>query len=271
MSKRPQSTRATVQQHSFTNKLRDASSDLLYKILIYGPSRAGKTTFSATAGYDEGRAAPALLLDFEGGSGSAVGIPNLAVATMRDWKDFNEACAYIVSDANQFKTVIIDSVSELHIFSLINIIDSEIANNSKRAERGDENTPEQSDYGKSLVQMRRFLRIVRDLPTHIILTSLSKTDDYPREGRVRVPAMFGQLAGELVGMFPIVGYLINEKSSGSRRKTSEPGFQRKLYLQNQEGMRVGVRGPINAKIPDVLDNPTVPRLFNMLDNIYKEK
>lgn len=251
---------------TFADRIFKPAQNLYYKCLIFGPSRSGKTTFASTAGYDEGRASPALLLDFEGGSGSAAGIPDLYVSPMRDWVDFNEACEYLTSDANKFKTVIIDSVSELHIFSLLNIIDYELATNPKRSERGDENTAEQSDYGKSLVQMRRFLRVLRELPLHTIVTSLSKADDYPREGKVRVPAMFGQLAGEMVGMFPIVGYLINERTRQKRKAI----FNRVLHLQNTEGVRNGVRIPVGSKFPNLLSEPTVPKLFDLLDLVYKD-
>ncbi len=252
-------------EHSFKAKLETASNSPLYKCLIFGPSRAGKTTFAATAGYAAG-SAPALLLDFEGGAGSAVGIPNVTVAEMRNWKDFDEACDYIVSPNNEFKTVIIDSISELHVFSLLTIIDHEMATNRQRSERGDENTAEQSDYGKSMLQLRRFLRVVRDLPTHVIVTALSKTEEFPREGTVRVPAMFGQMAGEIVGMFPVVGYLVNEKERVSK---TEFAHKRKLYLQNTEGMRVGVRKPVTAKFPDFIVEPSVPKLFEALDKAYK--
>lgn len=263
--KQPKSPSRPPRQSNFKTKLEAARNSFLYKCLIFGPSRSGKTTFAATAGYGED-SAPTLLLDFEGGSGSSVGIPNVVVSSMRSWQDFNEACEYIVSPDNEFKTVIVDSISELHVFSLLNIIDHELSTNAMRRERGDENTAEQSDYGKSMVQLRRFLRVLRDLPVHVIVTALSKTEEYPREGTVRVPAMFGQMAGEIVGMFPIVGYLVNEKE---RIDKTNFKYVRRLYLQNTEGMRVGVRKPITAEFPDSIANPTVPKLFAELNRAYK--
>ena len=254
-----------VKQNQFLQRLQTANNSRTYKCLIYGPSRSGKTTFAATSGLFD-QSAPALLLDFEGGSGSAAGIDNVSVLNVSDWKDFNEACEFIWSDANIFKTVIVDSISELHVFSLLGIIDHEMANNQNRASRGDHNTPEQSDYGKSLVQMRRFLRTVRDLPVHVIVTSLSTVEVFPREGNVRVPALFGKLSTEVVGMFPIVGYLVNEKERNVKSKEHE--FKRQLYLQNTEGMRVGVRKPFTVEFPNVLENPNVEKLFTMLNQAY---
>lgn len=263
---RAQSMSTKKTRPTFLDKVGTPENSLKYKCLIFGPSRSGKTTFAATAGYDtEDRAAPVLLLDFEGGAGSAAGIPNVKVATMRDWDDFTEAAEFLMTHPGVFNTVVVDSLSELHIFSLLNVIDHELATNPKRAERGNPNVAEQSDFGRALVQMRRFLRTVRDFPAHVLVTALSKTEDYAREGSVRVPAMFGQLAGESVGFFPIVGYLINERS----RKGRDVVFKRRLFLQNTEGVRVGVRVPLRSKFPDSIEEPTVPKLFDALDSVYK--
>jgi hypothetical protein len=80
--------------------------------------------------------------------------------------------------------------------------------------------------------------------------------------------MFGQRAGEAVGMFPIVGYLINEIDrigAGKSRRV------RRLYLQNEAGMRIGVRIPYGSEFPDSIENPTIEQLFHALDTVYETK
>ena len=101
MTRRKQKT--IQRKSSFTDKLRTPQQNLLYKCLIFGPSRSGKTTFAGSAGLDVGRAGPVLILDFEGGTGSTAGFPNVQIAEMRDWKDFNEAAEYIYNEDHRFK------------------------------------------------------------------------------------------------------------------------------------------------------------------------
>jgi len=252
----------TNRHSKFTARLAQAQRPEFYHCLFFGPSRAGKTTLVGTAGQDE-RSGPLLLLDFEGGASSVMGIPNVQVVSMRDWKDFSEAYDFLANSDHGFRSVAVDSISELHVFSVLDILEKDVKASQRRT---DENLTEIQDFGKAMVMMRRFLRHMRQLNMHVFVTALTKTDKYPNEGDVRVPAMFGQMAGESVGMFPIVGYLINEieRIGKGEKKTS-----RKLYLQNQEGMRVGVRIPYGVKFPDTVVDPTITNLFNALDAIYE--
>jgi len=243
------------------SKIREASGPALHRILIFGSSRSGKTTLAATVGEVDSMS-PALLLDFEGGSGSAAGLPNLDILSIESWADFNQIIEYLHTEDCKYKTVIVDSISEVHVDSLLMIIDDAVLKKSTR----DANTPEIQDYGKAMIMIRRLLKALQSLPQHVILTALSKVDEYPREGKVRVPAMFGQLAGDLVGMFPIVGYLVYETLSKSKGIVKR---ERRLYLDG-EGMRVGVRAPRSAQIPEFISEPTIEQIVNMITKAYGE-
>lgn len=244
----------------FLERLHAAQRPEFYHCLFFGPSRAGKTTLVGTAGEDR-RSGPLLLLDFEGGASSVMGLDNVQVVSMRDWKDFNEAYDYLSTPGHPFKSVAVDSISELHVFTVLDIIEKE----AKSVDRRTEDTAEIQDFGKAMIMLRRFLRHMRQLNMHVFVTALTKSDYYPNEGSIKVPAMFGQMAGESVGMFPVVGYLVNEierLGKGQQQKT------RKLYLQNEAGMRVGVRIPYGIPFPDSVPNPTITKLFNALDAVY---
>lgn len=244
----------------FLSRLTAAQRPEFYHCLLYGASRSGKTTLVGTAGADE-RTGPMLLLDFEGGASSVMGQQNVQVVSMRDWHDFNDAYEYLSSGQHPFKSVAVDSISELHMFTVLDIVEKEAAANSRR----NEDTAEIQDFGKAMIMLRRFMRHMRQLRMHVFITALTKTDKYPNEGDVRVPQMFGQMAGESVGMFPVVGYLVNEiERVGKGEKRSV----RKLYLQNEPGMRIGVRIPLGNPFPDSIANPTITKLFNALDAVY---
>lgn len=256
-TRRPRKTQTTTTRkpkagHRFLQRIKPISAPEYLHCVVFGPSRSGKTYFASTAA-DYDVTAPALLLDFEGGTGSATMSPNLSVAPMDTWEDFNEAFDFLNTPDHGFKTLIIDSISELHQHSLLRVVDKEVA------EKGRNPTDVQiQDYGKAMIMIRRFLRAILGLKMNVIVTALSKEAKFPREGTVRVPAMFGQMAGEMVGMFPVVGYLTQETMRQGKGKTAHV---RRLYLQNEAGMRIGSRVPINADYPNFLEDPKVEDLY----------
>jgi hypothetical protein len=223
----------------------------LAKVLVFGPPGHGKTTFLGTAQYDE-RTSPILILDFEGGSESLVGL-DVDIVRVTSWDIYTEAFDYLANDKHDYKSVGIDSISETHIFSLLNILRLE------GPTRKDPDLLQQGDYGKALVLMRRFLRDFRDLPMHVFFTSLAKEDLDSREGMVKKPALAGALADEAPGMMGIVGYL-------ALTTDVEGNTMRTLLLKDYPRIRTKVRSSWakHEEVPNEIDNPTVTALLDAL-------
>lgn len=226
------------------------------KALVFGPPGQGKTTLLGTAQADA-RMAPMLLLDFEGGMGSLAGL-DIHVAPIRSWEDFDEVYENLAEgnevggvDYSAFKSVGIDSITEVHIFALLDILDKQ------GKERKDPELLEQRDYGKASVQMRRLLRAFRDLPVHVVFTALSKEVEKPRRGKVQVPMLSGQMAEEAPGLMDVVGYLaLTEDDDGEQMRT--------LLLKNYPKFEIKARTPWGEAIGDELDDPTLGELLDLL-------
>lgn len=222
----------------------------LAKGLIFGPSGQGKTHFLGTAEDDE-RTSPMLLLDFEGGIDTLVGL-DIDVAPIREWDDYNEAYELLTSDSkeNIYKSVGFDSASETHTWALLQILEKE--GDSRR----NPDLIEMGDYGVASTQMRRLLRHFRDLPMHVFFTAHAKETEERGVGKVKVPAMAGQMAEEIVGLMSVVGYLAIGEEDGETFRT--------LILQNMPKFRTKIRVPWENEAPDELDDPTVTSLLDAI-------
>jgi hypothetical protein len=229
-----------------------APSALPFKGLFFGPPGHGKTRLIATAALDE-RTRPFLFLDFEGGTQSIKGLPgegtDWEMRTVRSWQDYNEA--YEELRSGTFKGTGVDSLSETHMGALLTILDE------NRGQRRDDDKLEIQDYGKAMIQVRKFARAFRDLPIHVFFTAHSKTETDPREGLITVPSLSGKLAHEIPGMMDVSAYLA--------LATNEEGkTYRSLLLQNYAKIRTKVRAPWGIEPPDEINNPTVTSILDAL-------
>lgn len=251
-------TSAPKRVHPFVARLNSGEPLSDYqKGIIFGPSGAGKTTLIASAALDK-RTSPIIVLDFDGGSRSLEGMDKklLRYTRVESWEHYNEAYDYLSKYKHPFKTVSIDSLTETHLFSLLGIVDYELEHNARRKENPDPNAVEQSDYGHAMVQMRRFLREWRKLPMHCLYTALTKTETKKREGLVQLPAMFGQMAEEVVGLFDFCVYLTLKPEDLTKPGAKPSVTNRILTLQNTPGIRAKIRTPFYStgpKLPDRLE------------------
>jgi hypothetical protein len=225
--------------------------------MVHGPQGQGKTVFMGTLAHDP-RTSPALFLNFEGGDLSLQGMPGeWDIAPVLSWEDYNVQFERLLSNKEGFKSFGVDSLSETHIFALLNILDVE------GAKRKNANLIEQGDYGTAMVQMRRLVREFRDLPLHSLFLASSKDVRDPREGMVKKPALAGQLADDIPGMMDLVGYLaITDEEDEDGELTGN--VIRSLLLQNYPKVRTKVRTPWGVVAPDEINNPTMTSVLDTL-------
>lgn len=228
--------------------IRKPSERRFIKALVFAPAGAGKTVLMGTAELDE-RTSPMLLLDFEGGTESLAGL-DIDVAEIKTWDDYNEAYELLSSGDHNYKSVGIDSISETHKWALLEIV------NKKGPTRKEPDLIEQGDYGIATTQMRRLLRHFRDLPMHVFFAAHAKEVEIPREGRVRVPDLAGQMAEEVSGLVSVQGYLAQFEEDGDLHRT--------LLLHSFPRYRIKARTPWEVDVPEELVDPTVSQILDSL-------
>ena len=99
------------------------------KILVYGSPGVGKTVFAATTN-DDKRTSPALLIDLEGGTLS-IADKDIDVVRVTKFKQFNEIYEYL-RNGSHYKTVIIDSLTEVQKLNMYEILQQAVAANPAR-------------------------------------------------------------------------------------------------------------------------------------------
>ena len=199
-------------------------------------------------------------LDLEGGvedvletmPGYGTDFVRIPIAT---FDDLNEAYERLRVNDEGFRSVGIDSLSETHIFMLMDIIDRQ---REKREGKGvNPDLIEQGDYGEGLVKIRRFVRYFRDLPIHAFYTAHHKEDADRKEGLVTTVNLAGKAAIEVPGLMSVVAYL-------ALPENDEGKTERLLLLQNYAKIRIGVRTGWGIEAPDEIENPDMTKLLNAL-------
>jgi hypothetical protein len=177
-------------------------------ILVHGESKAGKSLLGISG------AAPRVLLDVESAAHllpikSIIWDPSLpppepdgtwdtAVVQVNDWKDAVNAIEALHSRPHPFKSLSVDSISELQN----KCIDSIAGLNQVKLQ----------DWGTALRLMRAFCNKVRDLTKHprhplssVVVTSMSKRNE---DTKVWEPYLQGQMKSVLPYLFDVNSFLI---------------------------------------------------------------
>lgn len=125
----------------------------------------------------------------------------------------------------RFKTVIVDSLTELQAYCMYGLLGLDGAFDLGKID-DDMKTAEFAEYKKNNNMVNLLVRAFRDLPMHvIILCGSSYTQDEQKKFHY-TPDLTGKLSTQVQGYFDIVGYLVsgapNDKGIAQRRLYVQP-------------------------------------------------
>ena len=217
------------------------------KMMVYGDPGVGKTVFSCSGDRT-------IFIDVEGGSLSVQSRIKSKKVAHKKLETFDEIEGFVQGlkeKGCKADTLVIDSVTELQK----KLMDSIVANNpGVKRPYGDGLTV--GDWGYNTERMRRFIRMVRDLPINVIFTALSMDEKNDVTGAIKtLPKMSSKLAADVCGYVDIVGYLYvdniqtEEGAENIRRMLVQPVGS--YYAKDRSG-RLGT----------VVDDPTFPEIYN---------
>jgi len=236
-------------------------------IMVYGESKVGKSTFAVTAPY------PRLMLDVEGGHRflpinvkywdpmreeppMADGTWDTVVVQVRDYDVVMKAFQWLQSGKHQFKSLIIDSISELQVKCMDNIAGTE--------------QMKMQQWGELLRHMGGLLRDLRDLTMHptnpleaVVLTAMSRVT---QDGKHR-PYLQGQLAIQAPYFYDILGALVIEEFP-NQDPLGSPYKARRMYVERTREYEAGER--VQGRLGAVVEQGNLS-IETMLNNIFGPK
>lgn len=164
------------------------------KVLIYGASGVGKTYLSGTSNNVEGMA-PTLFVDCESGTYTLrKDFSDVDTVRVTNWKELMAVMNFLMNEDHEYRTVVIDSLTEVQKFSMYFIMSR--FNKDPLDEKAG-----WDEYNLNLEAMRRFVRDCRDLDMNVIFTSLLSIDKDAKSGRfIRSPLFTGKFKEEVAAL-----------------------------------------------------------------------
>lgn len=236
-------------------------------LMVYGESKVGKSTFAVTAPY------PRLMLDVEGGHRFlpitvkywdpireeppvADGTWDTVVVQVRDYDVVMKAFQWLQSGKHQFKSLIIDSISELQVKCMDNIAGNE--------------QMKMQQWGELLRHMGALLRDLRDLTMHptqpleaVVLTAMARKG---QDGVYR-PYLQGQLAIQAPYFYDILGAITVEQVPNP--DPLQPSYKvRRMYVERTAEYEAGER--VQGRLGKIVEQGDLG-VERMLDMIFGEK
>lgn len=226
-------------------------------LLIYGKAGVGKTVFLGSVA-EVPEMLPALLLDCEAGTMSIeskiaktvdfkdeklVLSPGLNRVKVTSWESLVLIVERLLDEStHKIQTVLVDSISELNYASLAYISDDEIS---------------LKDYQKSSRDMRKLIRIFRDMDANCILSALEAESKDALTGIISYqPSLTGKLTFEISAMMDIVGRLTSQNINGE--------IKRLVQFQPDEHVTAKDRSE-GGKLGHMIENPTIKQVYDALN------
>lgn len=243
------------------------------KAMPFGDPGSSKTTWACTA-QDHPDMSPVLVIDSDDGLLSVAARGDIEAEQCRTIEEYETILGKIISGDpvfSKFKTFITDSGSDLLDKALREEAASAFgkAQGKGRTNRGSVDELHMKDYGTVTTRMKRLFDIARNLPGHVIITSLAGTK-YPvigsnADGSDKLgpdpesvhPAFTAKLGLGIRGLMDFVWYFYREAKEGQPVRFK--------YLTQEFGpYKCKTRG---RKFPEALGQVsqlTLPEVYDLL-------
>lgn len=225
-------------------------------MLVYGEPGVGKTFLCGTA-QDHPMTSPILFLDVEGGTVTLRKRKDVDVIQLRSLEQLSDIHENLrVNNDSYYKTVIIDSLSEMADLDMREVMKKMMRDARDRGKERDPDVPDKREWGIVRTHTRRIVRAFKDLPMNTIMTALLLQDKDDLTGATTFyPSLSGKLKQEIPGFFDVVGYMSSQVNREETLRTIQFLKTKKVTAKDR-----------TSSFGAYLDNPTIPMMWELLHN-----
>ena len=239
--------------------------DYKLKALFYGPPGVGKTSLLATANLHPSTA-PILIINVEGGMLSVTDTTALGmteapdVVDLTSYDQLGDIFWFLAKGDHPYRSVGIDSLAELRTLNLDSVVGRSIAKSGGKRTSPDEVFLD--DYGTSNTQLKRALRMFRDLPMHVFYTCHDSASQDKEKNEVVWPDLPPGLKNAVIGYMDVVGYMYAQNTS---EEDGTESVQRRMLCQPYSKWWAKDRSP-GSRLGLCVDEPSIPKLIDLITN-----
>lgn len=228
--------------------------------VLYGRSGSGKTTLAATF------PTPMLLLDVnDRGTDSIADVEDIMVMNVETWDDFEMAYWYLKEHPDEYRTVVIDTVSQLQNACINHILEKK---NKDSTCAGDWGIMTKREWGEAASLLKVWITRFRDLEMEVVFVAQDRTfnlDDEvdpeqmldPEVGPQLMPSVVKHLnaAVHLIANTFIREHVASVKVKGRRQKKEVRRIQFCVRVGPNPVYITKVRKPRAVVLPSVIVDP----------------
>lgn len=224
-----------------------------FNMMVYGRSGVGKTRLAGSS-YTVPEMSRVLLIDIEGGNLTLrKEFPDVEMIRVQSWKEMQGVYDALYAGGHGFRTVILDSLTEIQKFNMTDIMKKLVESTGDR----DLDVPSLREYLKNLEQTRRFVRAFRDLPLNVIFTALEREDKDKMGRPIKLPSLSGKMAQEVAAFLDIVLYY-------AVKEVDTPDGKRQMRVLQSQATETTVAKDRSGLLPPVMTDPDMEKLYDII-------
>ena len=228
---------------------------------VYGRSGTGKTTFASTF------PKPLLLLDIEDrGTGSIADVPDIDVATITRWGEFDDVYDMVTSKDNKYKTVVFDTISQMQLIGANHILAKKRKPTVVQLDWG---TMTMQDWGDLGAMMKEQITLFRNLPLEVVFLAQERVTSNDEDTGILAPevgpALSPAIASHLNACVDIIAStFIKRRRRKENNKTVEVTPIYSMRIGPSPVYVTKVRKPRPVALPNEIDDPTYDDVLQVI-------
>jgi hypothetical protein len=207
------------------------------------------------------------------GTDSVADISQIEVLDLREWDAFEEAYWWLLANPGKYKTVIVDTVSQLQQVCIETVLKKKQLKQNTRA--GDWGTMTRKEWGEVAALMKTWITNLKNLPMEVVFIAQDRvfnTDEDNDSETMLDPEVGPRLSPSVASHLNAIANVIGNTYIRQRTRIVKVGKKKKEVPETQYCLRIGpnptyitkIRKPKSIKPPSLIVNPTYDRILAII-------